>query len=215
MKCFVVGNGTSLNETDVDMLAGTPSFACNRINLLYPEKNWRPDYYVHPESLAPDLPYIRENIELGVECWIGEHFAPPPIGVMDIQDAPNVHWLKNCHHHIHDYTSSEVPDEWHMPQPCSFGGSVNVAMQLAVLMGFDEIVLLGCDLKYNRKSSHFSQAYEHGGEQEPFIAARNALFGHLQALNWIRRKKKNIKVWNATPGGLLELWERIGFEDAL
>jgi hypothetical protein len=216
MRIFIIGNGPSLNQTDLDLIAGQPSIACNRINLLYPHKNWRPDIYVHPESLAPDIPYIQENVDMGVECYLGEHFAPPPRGVHNIQDAENIHWIKDCHHHLYNFASPEVPDEWHLPQLCSFGGSVNVAMQIAVQKGFDELVLLGCDLQYTtRNRSHFSPAYEHGGEQTPFFAAKNAFFGHIQAMNWIRRKQPNIKVYNATPGGLLELWERVSFEDIL
>jgi hypothetical protein len=210
MRCFVIGNGTSLRASDLDLIAGQPSIACNRISLIYPATRWRPTIYVHPESFAPDMEFIQEHIDMGVECYLGEHFAEPPRGVMTIKDAPNIHWLKACHHHIINFDNPELPDEWHMPQVCVFGGSVNVAMQVAMLKGFDEIVLLGCDLVYrDKKPSHFDKRYEHGGEQPAFYASRNAFFGHVQAMNWIRRKKKNIEVLNATRGGLLELWPRV------
>jgi len=210
MRCFVIGNGTSLKAADLDLIAKQPSIACNRINLIYSETRWRPTIYVHPESLAPDIPYIQENIDLGIECYIGEHFQP------DIKDAPNVHWIKDCHHHLLPFHSEELPDEWHMPQPCTFGGSVNFAMQIAVLAGYEEIILLGCDLLYKtRNRSHFSPAYEHGGEQPPFYAARNAFYGHVQALNWIRRYKQRILVINATRGGMLELWQRMELADVI
>jgi hypothetical protein len=212
MKCVIVGNGTSLSVQQLDLIgaAGIPSFACNRINLIYDKTGWRPDFYVHPESLAPDIPYIQENIDLGIECYIGEHFQP------DIKSGENVKWIKDCHHHLLPFHSDELPDEWHMPQPCTFGGSVNVAMQWAVLKGFDELILIGCDLIYRtRNRSHFDPRYEHGGEQAPFYAARNAFFGHVQALNWIRRKGKNITVTNATEGGMLELWQRKKLEDVI
>src|SRR3990172_5386329 len=210
MRCFIIGNGKSLKASDLDPIMGQPSFACNRIGLIYPETKWRPTAYIHPESLAPDIPYIQENIDLGIECYIGEYFQK------GITSGPNVKFIKDCHHHLLDFDSAELPDEWHLPQPCTFGGSVNVAMQIAVLNGFDELVLMGCDLEYNtRNRSHFSPAYEHGGEQSPFYASRNAFYGHVQALNWIRRRKQNITVLNATRGGLLELWPRMELKDAL
>lgn len=216
MRCFVIGNGTSLNQTDLDLIVGNFSIACNRINLLYPDKKWRPDIYVHPESLAPDIPFIQENVDMGIECFLGEHYAEPPIGVHGIKDAKNIHWIKDCHHHLFKFYDPLLPDEWHFPQLCTFGGSVNVAMQIAVMRGFDEIILLGCDLLYKtRNRSHFSPNYEHGGEQEPFTAARNAFYGHVQAMNYIRRRKLNVKVYNATPGGILELWERVRFGDII
>ena len=74
MRCFVIGNGISLLPEDLDLIAGKPSYACNRISMIYKKTDWRPTVYVHPESLAPDIPYIQENIDLGIECWIGEHF---------------------------------------------------------------------------------------------------------------------------------------------
>jgi hypothetical protein len=210
MRCFVIGNGISLPASDLDLITKQFSIACNRINLIYDKTDWRPTIYIHPESLAPDIPYIQENIDMGIECYIGEHFQP------EIKAAPNVHWIKDCHHHLHNFDSPEVPDEWHMPQPCTFGGSVNVAMQIAVLKGYDEIILLGCDLQYKtRNRSHFDPRYEHGGEQPPFFASRNAFYGHVQALNWIRRRKKNIAVLNATRGGMLELWPRVELADVL
>lgn len=206
MRCFIIGNGTSLNETNLNQIAGQPSIACNRINLMYPRTRWRPTIYVHPESLAPDLPYIVENVDSGIPCYIGEHYQLPP--------ADNIVWIKECHHHLLNFDNPDLPDEWHFPQLCSFGGSVNIAMQIAVQQGYDDLVLLGCDLLYKtRNRSHFDPAYEHGGENPPFIQARNAFYGHVQALNYIRRKHLNVRVRNATPGGMLELWERMDFVD--
>lgn len=203
MKCYVIGNGISLTVEQLEKV-DAPSYACNRINLIYPHTTWRPTVYTHVESLAPDIPFIRENVELGITCWIGEHFQP------DIAEATNVHWIKDCHHHLLHFDNQELPDEWHLPQPCSFGGSVNWMMQRAVLDGFDEIVLLGCDLQYrDKKASHFDKDYEHGGEQPAFYASRDALYGHIHALNYIRRRKLRVIVYNGTRGGLLEIWPRI------
>lgn len=216
MLCFIVGNGKSLRPDQLDMIVGYPAVACNRINLIYPRTSWRPSIYVHPESLAPDLPFIQEHIDMGIPCYLGEHFAKPPKGTMTLEDAPNIHWIKECWHHLLNFDSQEVSDEWHLPQPCSFGGSVNIAMQIAVLNGYDDLVLLGCDLEYRGpKRSHFDPAYEHGGEQPVFYQARNAFYGHIQAMNTIRRKKLNVTIRNATTGGLLEVWPRVGLPDVL
>lgn len=214
MRIFVIGNGASLTAQDLDLIAGLPSIACNRINLIYPHTKWRPQFYVHPESLAPNLPYIQENVAMGITCYLGEHFAQPPRGKLTLKDAANIKWINDHPCHLLNFDDKELPDEWLLPQLCSFGGSVNLMMQIAVLNGFDEIVLLGCDLLYrDSKPSHFDKAYEYGGEFPAFIRARNAFYGHVQAMNYIRRKKKDITVLNATRGGLLELWPRVRLED--
>lgn len=202
VRAYIIGNGTSLSAEQLNNIIGQPSYACNRINLIYDKTDWRPTVYTHIESLAPDLPFIRENVGMGIMCWIAEHY--------NIEPKENVKFIKDCHHHLLNFDSPELPDEWHFPQPCSFGGSVNWMMQRAVLDGFDEIVLLGCDLQYrDRKQSHFDKDYEHGGEQSAFYASRNALYGHVHALNYIRRRKLNVQVFNGTRGGLLEIWPRI------
>ena len=174
MRCFVIGNGISLKPADLDLIARQPSIACNRINLIYPQTRWRPTIYVHPESLAPDVPFIQENVDMGIDCFLGEHYAAPPLGKLGMKDAPNIHFIKDCHHHLYNFDSAETLDEWHLPQLCSFGGSVSMAMQIAVLKGFSEIVLLGCDLMYrDRKPSHMHKDYEHGGEQPAFYQESN------------------------------------------
>lgn len=140
---------------------------------------------------------------MGILCWVAEHYT-------EIKDTHNVRRIKDCHHHLLNFDNPQLPDEWHFPQPCTFGGSVNWMMQRAVLDGYDELVLLGCDLMYkNKKQSHFHKEYEHGGEQPAFYASRNALYGHIQALNYIRRRKLNVSVYNGTVGGLLEIWPRV------
>ena len=210
MRCFIVGNGKSLMVEQLNMITGKPSYACNRINLAYDKTDFRPSVYVHPESLAPDIPYIQENIDMGITCWIGEHFQN------EIKPSKATHFIKDCHHHLWNYDNPDLPLEWHFPQPCSFGGSVNWAMQKAVMDGFNELILIGCDLEYkDKKPSHFDERYEHGGEQPAWFASRNAFWGHVQALCYIRRKNLNVRVLNATIGGNLHIWERVDLKDVV
>jgi hypothetical protein len=207
-RCFVIGNGITLKPEDLDLIKDQPSYACNRINLIYKNTEWRPTVYVHPETLAQDAPYIQENIDLGITCWVGEHYWN------EIKPSGKTKFIKDCHHHLMKYDDPDLPGEWHPPQPCTFGGSVSYAMQRAWMDGFDEIVLLGCDLLYkDGKQSHFDPNYEHGGEQPAWYAARNAMWAHVNALNYINRKNLNIKIFNATRGGNLFVWPRVRLED--
>lgn len=45
--CVVIGNGPSLKAEDLTRLheLGIPTFACNRIHLIFPQTPWRPTYY--------------------------------------------------------------------------------------------------------------------------------------------------------------------------
>ena len=227
-RAFIVGCGPSLNHTNLDLIKNYVSFSCNRIDLIYPSTRWRPTYYVRPEGFDANregkpeiegadilavpkekfIPSIQTNIKLGIECFISRWFQA------DIGEHPNVHYIRACSHHQWNYDDpAKSQDEWHLPELCAFGGSVNMALQLAVTMGFDDLVLVGCDLGYHDgKPSHFSPEYEHGYEQSAWYANRNIFWGHICALNWLRRNRKDVRVLNATVGGYLELWPCVKLE---
>lgn len=84
-----------------------------------------------------------------------------------------------------------------------------MAMQKAVLDGHDELYLLGCDLNYRdgvKKQDHFDPTYKVGDEQPAFYANRNALWGHICAVNTIQ--SLGVKVYNASNEGNLHLYPR-------
>ena len=48
---YIIGNGPSLSETDLNLIKDQPSIAMNRISLLYSKfKTWRPKYYIFCSS---------------------------------------------------------------------------------------------------------------------------------------------------------------------
>ena len=217
MRCFIVGNGKSLNDTNLDLIRGEPSFATNNIHLIYPFTRWRPKFYVRsegiPEGANTDvwLPSVDAALKHGAECHLSGYYqnhVPRLKGV--------VTELKHCTHHTLNFDDKECPGEWHMPWICQFGGSLIVAMQIALLKGFDELVLLGCDLNYrDNKPSHFAEGYEHGFEQPAFYANKNNLWAHVCGINYHARRNLPYKVINATVGGDLHLYPRKRLEDVV
>ena len=49
-RVFLIGNGPSLNKTNLDLLANEYTIAMNRIPLLYKNTIWRPTYYIFCSS---------------------------------------------------------------------------------------------------------------------------------------------------------------------
>ena len=90
------------------------------------------------------------------------------------------------------------------------GGTVTyVCLQLAVYMGFTEIYLLGTDCNYiiGSSNNHFIKDdvvdnKNHGTELmiKAYECARDYANAH------------NIKIYNATRGGMLEVFERVNFD---
>lgn len=207
---FVVGNGPSLRWTPLDKLKGEICFATNRINLIYPYTDWRPTHYVRAEQAdiqAPETYYedMRLHVdELQCEVFCNVWFVKNT----DFGKRPNVTILDACAHYQTNYDSEYCPHLWHLPRICTMGGSVNVAIQLAVQEGATEIILVGCDLGYkDGKPSHFDDQYETGLTlQAARYANMNALTAHI-----IAKRSSPVPIYNATLGGSLEVYERINY----
>src|SRR5438477_1743491 len=51
-RCFIIGNGPSLNRTDLSLLKDEFTFGTNRIYLAFDRLNFRPSYYVCSNELV-------------------------------------------------------------------------------------------------------------------------------------------------------------------
>src|SRR3954447_4142667 len=51
-RCVIIGNGPSLNETDLALLSGQATFGLNRIYLMYDRLGFTPTYHVVVNSLV-------------------------------------------------------------------------------------------------------------------------------------------------------------------
>ena len=113
-------------------------------------------------------------------------------------------------------------DEWafdrypkfseNLSQKSYVGGTiVYTCIQLAVYMGFREIYLLGVD---------FTGAGEHGSKYNHFYSEKEltsvSYTDQVKAAYEKARKyadEHGIKIYNATRGGNLEIFERVNFDD--
>lgn len=199
-RVFVVGNGESLKHTDLNKLKNEITIACNNIHLIYPQTQWRPSIYVRAEE-ATTLgkedwqESIEVHEELGCEMWVNEYFVDG-----DKSKAK----ITSCAHYRRHYDNPNCPHLLHLPILCTFGSSVNVAIQIAMLKKLSPIYLVGCDLDTNMK--HFSEDYRHGKEQENRYAQLDTLYSHMIAA------RSGYPIFNATVGGNLEVYERVSFE---
>ena len=123
------------------------------------------------------------------------------------------------HHDILDEGPPEnrydkIPELWHFPQICKFGGSVPMTIQLAVVEGFDEIYLIGCDLGYvANENNHFHVDY--APKQRALLAESKAIKRNevtKMAHEYVLRNIE-IPIYNATIGGELEVYQRVNYEE--
>jgi hypothetical protein len=214
-RAFIVGNGPSLNQTPLDLLIGEVSFGVNRIAGIYPKTKWRPTHYVRAEEASTlyDPKIYQGDMEihrdLGCEIWANEMFIREADG---IRKSGQYRQIRGCAHYAMHFDHPDCPPTYHLPRLCTFGSSVNVAIQIALgIMNIDEVYLVGCDMGYREgQANHFDANYTQGvGE------LRSARYNELDILaaHMIAARSFPGRIFNATVGGSLEVYPRVKFEN--
>lgn len=221
-RCFVLGNGPSLSAQDLTLLAhsGEITFASNRIFNIFKDTSWRPTYY------ACEDPIIIRDIEEQINrVEAKEKFIPI-----------DLHWYKgvnieNALYFNMVYQKQGWQNEYGFSPDIAKGvacrGTVTVTcMQLAAYMGFAEIYLIGVDHNYkvtldkdgntvvdHTVKDYFSSEYDKGIQNELVhnVAATTKSFMDVQRYC----EQNGIKVYNATRGGKLEVFERADLDALL
>lgn len=219
-RCFIIGNGPSLKINDLERLELNDeiTFGSNRIHLIFKDTTWRPTFYC-----AQDLKYISNYHDEICDIEVNKKFMFL-VKHSFYEDIPNALY-------------SESIDEDFFPNKPNFskdssigvynGFTITYSMiQLAIYMGFTEIYLLGVDSEYSKMSTpsgivevnnisdHFSKEYDNLTRIDtPHLAS--PVYKTILAYEKAREfaNKNNIKIYNATRGGKLEVFDRINFDD--
>lgn len=216
-QCFLVGNGPSLNDTPLDFLEHHYSFGMNQINLIYDQTVWRPTFYTAITARgwhwSDDW---RQNIWENVMIHNLVSFVSRDIPLRGINVYPlNMRYKADFNgRHTRLFSTNCAKTVGHL------GTTMYSAFQIAVWMGFNPIFFVGCDLGYKAENGesrgHFRDDYwGDRGKRQPMTEEmcerinRNTLLAHEAAKAYA--DANNIKVYNATVGGELEIWPRMDF----
>lgn len=215
-RCFIIGNGPSLRAEDLTKICehGDISFAFNRIFHIFPKTPWRPTYYISQDEkiLAGSvaevnaIPAKHKFIPIEMEWYYGIHVSgTTPFHIVK-EEEDGIDFSEDIAKYVAN--SKTV---------------VYTAIQFAVYMGIREIYLIGVDhhfhISQNDKGEividptvkdYFTDAYNQDKENLyvpntdrstlTFMAARKYADSH------------GIKIYNATRGGKLEVFERVDFD---
>jgi len=136
-RCFVIGNGPSLAGMDLSPLENEITFGLNRIYLLFEKMNFLPTYYVCVNELVLEQfsSEIRQLKMLKFINWNRRQF-------FDINDVSVIPVRVS----LLDGFNAD-------PFRAFFGGGTvtYVALQIAYLMGFSEVILIGLDHSFSDK----------------------------------------------------------------
>ena len=218
-RCFIIGNGPSLNVEDLNKIAGEYSFAANRIFFIYPKTKWRPTYYVSQDDivLLDCIPQFGNLIKETEALFIYNkyYFKCPSV----IRKSPKLLFFHQLLGRLYrdNMFSGDI-------SKYIYGGSTVVfaCMQIAAYMGFKEIYLLGIDHNYSTNSLKNNHITGEDVNKSYFAAMPKDIAITPPSLegsdkNYFAAKRYSethkIKIYNATRGGKLETFERVDFDD--
>lgn len=212
--CVVIGNGPSLRAEDLTRLheLGIPTFACNRIHLIFNQTPWRPDYYfMSDEKLVQqytgDVPDVPAQRRFFPKQYRGQ-----------IREGKFYNTFQFDHEKEGKFSLDAGKGVYQ-------GFSVTTEMiQFAYFMGFREIYLIGVDFSYQISKKLDSATYSYQGENNYFIPGYlkpgevadmpniNAnLLAFQAAKDAIEGQGRIIR--NATRGGKLEVFTRANLDE--
>jgi hypothetical protein len=221
-RCFILGNGPSLNRHDLKLLANEQSFGVNGIFYKTREMGYRPTFYVVEDSHVID-----DNLEA-----IRAYDTPYQFFLSMYRDK--IPAKENCYFLDADlgfYRSNHpfggTPRFSRDISECVFAGQsvTYINMQIAYYLGFTEIYLIGMDFTYQKPESlivsgktwqsteddpnHFHPDYFGKGKRWHDPQIEKVALNYENAKRVFERNGR--RIMNATIGGQLEVFERVAY----
>lgn len=225
-RCFIIGNGPSLNRHDLSLLEGEYTFGVNSFYYKTRETGYRPFFYV-----VEDTSVMNENLD-----EIRAYYAPFrffPTAYRDLlSPSPNTFFFRMNRGFYEksspNYSVPRFSTDASIGLFC--GQSVTyINLQLAFFMGFTEVYLIGMDFDYvipdshERKGdiilsttddpNHFHKDYFGVGKTWKDPKLDRVLMNYRMAD--LAYSSVGRKIYNATIGGKLEIFERVDYEALL
>lgn len=221
-RCFILGNGPSLNDCDLSLLKGEMTFGVNGI-FLHPY--FTPTYYVTISAF-----FWRDHVERIRQVKCTRRFLAADM--QQLASEVPTSWLN--FQRPKQYSRYGIP----LPVPLKFshrpdriiygGGTVLfVCMQLAYHMGFNTVILLGMDHDYGQTEDvvshglysvdasdivgrHFSEHY--------YSSPNTRVYIDILAIECACRLAKQAferagrRILNATPESKLNVYPKIDYD---
>jgi len=208
-RCFIVGNGPSLRQTDMSKLRGEFSIGMNRIFLMFPELGFQTTYLCSINDLvieqsAADLQALRMPRFFS---WRARKWLRP---------AEDLYFLHTT------YTGPRFSGDirgrlWE-------GATVtNVALQVAFYLGFQEAILIGVDHNFVTQGkpnttvtsqgddpNHFSPGYFGQGFRWQLPDLETSERGYRLAREAYEAAGR--RVLDATVGGKLTVFPKVAYD---
>lgn len=215
-RCFVIGTGPSLNPKDLDVLYkhNEISFAPNKIFKIFPFTKWRPLLYCATDSKVMSF-YSDTILQLSIPHILLSDLEFPQEQVSKSKMKENISFFR-----LANKVSGDFPCFSCDPARVVYKGFTVIysMLQWCAYMGFSKVYLIGVDFTYQDSSGsdknavdHFCKDYMEKNEivNAPRMDVRLRAFQKAEQYS----RHHGFRIYNATRGGQLEVFERISFDD--
>ena len=211
-RCFIVATGPSLTVADLNTLHKNNEIciSMNGIFSVFESTDWRPDYYMISDGQAA-INWKDKILSSDIKA---KFISDTAWNFNDEERTESIfqwHLIKQSHllKAGEEKTLPEFSADFSRGTYSGRTITYDGALQLAVYMGFSEIYLLGVDCNYKRGSqnNYFYQEKEKDNidhDEERMIMAYQSARNYADF--------HGIKIYNATRGGMLEVFDRVDFD---
>ncbi len=211
---LIVGNGPSLNSTPLDQFQGIQAIGMNKIDLIYPRTDWRPDLVVCINNLV-----ARQNQDSWVSAGIPVYLS----------------W--KCRHFIRrelrrefSYFLSRTAVEFSNDISNGVGTAGTVtftALQFAYFMGADPIIIVGVDHSFSGPDNQAYVIRKRTGIDQDHFDPNYFADGQMWGLPNLPMNERGYalargafaangrRVVDATVGGKLTVFEKVSIDEAI
>ncbi len=212
-RCFITCTGPSLQISDLEKLENEYTFGVNSIITAYSKTYWRPTYYAMVDIYNLGN-FLKKNPVFGGEFSQRESFFHYRANIKS-KTGKEVFCLINYSNHKKSRMKKNKCKLSKNPGVCVYDcfTVTNMAIQLAIFMGFKEIYIIGADCNYDPKKMHFIETEiddKHRNAKWLPGAVELSIQGYRSAKAFA--EKQGVKVFNATRGGCLEVFDRVDFD---
>ena len=208
-RCFIIGNGPSLKNTDLSKLKHEYTFGMNRIYLAFEEMGFNTNYYVSVNDL------VIEQCADEIQQLTMPRFVSWRSGKRWLTKEENLYFLYTTYTEP-KFTKNICNRLWESATV------TYVALQLAYYMGFTEAILIGVDHNFETKGkanstvvsqgddpNHFHPGYFGKGFRWQLPDLEMSEVGYEMARETF--EKDGRRVLDATVGGKLTIFEKVDY----
>jgi hypothetical protein len=216
-RCFILGNGPSLNKIDINLIKDEVTFGANMVYKAFPQWRFHTKYWCIVDSMI-FLNFFEEIAANLPDDMVKFVMAPLlyPVESEKLKNCVPVNVLEHPHEVLFSFNPSGL---------YSGNTATYMLLQIAAVMGCNPIYLIGVDQNYpsmfNKKVAgiysresleHFLPNYSINAPYNYDPADVDSVLRAYQ-ISYDELKKRGVEVFNASPGTKLDIFPKIKYED--